>query len=292
MVADLSFSDIFRGITRSGRFAHLATDIPQDIISGLENDEAEAGQFICQILKGDTPDAIKNLPEETWDEIKGDYASLTDFVISLPTVVPEVLNDIEQGGTVVVSIITELIQNPGGALTVLLDGAETVFDDVIGDIKTVAGEIVSGIECLFEDCAAKTTAVTNTAEMNLVSNCQNVLAAATSTTGAATSTALAGRTSSIPAATSTTPTATSTIPAATNTLTATDTLVVTETLATSNTLIVVTSTLTTSQNRDSTTATATVTAALDPTTGGAIANGQKGVWTWGLLAALFGALVF
>ena len=162
------------------------------------------------------PTAITNLPEETRDELEGDYSSLTNFVVSLPTIVPAVLNEIEQGGSVVVSIVTELIQNPSGELTVLVDDVETVPDNVLGDIETVAGEIASGIECLFKDCAA--ASATNTAQLHLVSDCQNIVAAPTSTLPAMTSPA-SGVTSTALATVTSTPlvVATSNMPTVTST---------------------------------------------------------------------------
>ena len=228
-------------------------------------------------MQGDVPTAIVDLPEETWDEIEDDFDALTSFIVSLPTIVPAVLDDIEQGGEVVVSIITELIQNPGGALTVFVDDVETVFDNVLGDIETVAGEVLTGIECLFGDCPAATATPTNTAQANLISACNNVLAsptappAATSTPAAATISTLAAETSYLAATTSSLAAETSTLAAAIGTLSTTG------------------GTLPTTTSPSSTAPSGTGGSDAE---NGAGAIGQKGPAAWGLLAALVGAVVF
>ncbi|MCJ1403070.1 hypothetical protein MMC11_006293 [Xylographa trunciseda] len=207
--------DILKGIIQANRYSNLITSIPQNVIEDLETDEADAGLFVCQILNGDFPQAFEQIGSEIVGEVESDFASLTSFILSLPTLAPEILNDLEQDGENVVSVIGELFTNPGAAITVIIGDVETVVQDVWGDIETVGGHIL----CFFGmDCPSTAAAtVVNTAAMMLSSTCQGILAAAptvTTTAGAAQTTTPA---SPVTTASATQPTTITTPPSAAST---------------------------------------------------------------------------
>ncbi|MCJ1396208.1 hypothetical protein MMC18_009097, partial [Xylographa bjoerkii] len=123
------FSDILKGLFQANRYSNLITSIPENIIEDLESDEVDAGLFVCQILNGDFPQAFEQLGSEIVGEAESDFASLTNFILSIPTLAPEILNDLEQDGEDVVSVIGELFTNPGAAVTVIISGVESVVND-------------------------------------------------------------------------------------------------------------------------------------------------------------------
>ncbi|MCJ1390108.1 hypothetical protein MMC18_002966 [Xylographa bjoerkii] len=174
------FSDILKGLFQANRYSNLITSIPENIIEDLESDEVDAGLFVCQILNGDFPQAFEQLGSEIVGEAESDFASLTNFILSIPTLAPEILNDLEQDGEDVVSVIGELFTNPGAAVTVIISGVESVVNDVWGDIETVGGEVL----CFFDlDCpSAAVTTAANSAAMLLSNSCQGMLANAPAVT--------------------------------------------------------------------------------------------------------------
>ncbi|OCL11941.1 hypothetical protein AOQ84DRAFT_386467 [Glonium stellatum] len=171
------FSDIFRSIIRTNRFSNLVQEIPQDIIDNLENDEQLAGEAICDMLGGNIPAFLGDVVNDLSSEAESEFNSLLGFVEGLPKLAPAILGDIEQDAEDVVSVIGELVTNPGAAVTVIVDGIESVVDDIWGEIKTVGGEIITDIECFFGDCP--TAAVSTPAEvLALQSSCSSISAAA------------------------------------------------------------------------------------------------------------------
>ncbi|MCJ1414673.1 Mucin-5B [Xylographa parallela] len=200
LVCGSFFSDILKGIFQANRYSNLITSIPENVIEDLESDEADAGLFVCQILNGDFPQAFEQIGSEIVGDVESDFASLTSFILSIPTLAPEILEDLVQDGEDVVSVIGELFTNPEAAVTVIIGGVESVVNDVWGDIETVGGDIL----CFFGlDCpSAAATTVVNTAAMMLSSTCQGILASAP----AMTTTAYAAATTT-PASPLTTPSA-------------------------------------------------------------------------------------
>ncbi|MCJ1377694.1 hypothetical protein MMC17_000790 [Xylographa soralifera] len=189
LVCGSFFSDILKGIFQANRYSNLITSIPENVIEDLESDEADAGLFVCQILNGDFPQAFEQIGSEIVGEAESDFASLTSFILSIPTLAPEILDDLVQDGEDVVSVIGELFTNPEAAVTVIVGGVESVVNDIWGDIETVGGEIL----CFFgQDCpSAAATTVANSAAMMLSSTCQGILAdapAMSTTAGAAATT--------------------------------------------------------------------------------------------------------
>ncbi|MCJ1315219.1 hypothetical protein MMC15_000535 [Xylographa vitiligo] len=186
LVCSSFFSDILKGIFQANRYSNLVTSIPENVIEDLESDEADAGLFVCQILNGEFPQAFEQIGDEIIGDVESDFASLTSFILSIPTLAPAILDDLVQDGEDVVSVVGELFTNPGAAVTVIVGGVESVIEDIWGDIETIGGEIA----CFFgQDCpSAAATTLGNTAAMMLSSTCQGILADApvvTSTTYAA-----------------------------------------------------------------------------------------------------------
>jgi hypothetical protein len=170
-------SDIIKGLVRtdSPTISGFIKGLPHDLLDELENNEQQAGQFICDILDGDVPAVIENLASDVWSEIEGDWSVVTDFIVSLPTLAPEVLEEIVQDGEGVVSVIGEIFTNPGAAITVIESGVE----EVVSDITSVGGDVISFVKCLFGDCS--TPSSPPNAAATLSASCQAIMAAATTT---------------------------------------------------------------------------------------------------------------
>jgi hypothetical protein len=165
--------------------------LPHDLLDELENNEQQAGQFICQILDGNVPGVIENLGEDIWTEIEDDWTAVTSFIAALPSLAPEVLEDIIQDGEDVVSVIGEIFTDPEAALTVIENGVEVV----VSDIESVGGDAISFFKCLFGDCSTSTPP---DPAATLSASCQAIQAAATTTyspTAAATTSYPAAQTS-------------------------------------------------------------------------------------------------
>ena len=168
--------DILRSLLRQKNFANFVKEAPQDLISDLENNEQQAGEAVCDILAGNSPAFVQDVASSLSSEAKSEFNSLVNFVKELPKLAPEILGDLEQDADDVVSVIGELVTNPGAAITVIIGGVESVVEDIWGEIETVGGEIITGIECLFGDCP---TAVSTPAEiLALRSSCLSISAAA------------------------------------------------------------------------------------------------------------------
>jgi hypothetical protein len=173
--ADVDFSDIFKGIytSQSPRLRAFITGLPTGIVDSLENDEQEAGQFVCQILQGNMPGIIEDLGDDVWDEIESSWSAVTDFIQSLPTLAPEVLEDIIQDDEDVVSVVGDIFTNPEAAVTVIVSGVEAV----VSDVESVGKVILSGLECFFDSNKCSTADLAAT----ISSSCNAILAAATTT---------------------------------------------------------------------------------------------------------------
>ena len=65
------------------------------------------------------------------------------------------------------SIVEDLVKDPGEAVTLIVDGVESV----ISDISSVGSEIISGIKCLFGDCSTPPSKI-------LSSSCSKISSAA------------------------------------------------------------------------------------------------------------------
>ncbi|MCJ1475390.1 mucin 5B, oligomeric mucus gel-forming [Lambiella insularis] len=177
------FTAILRGIITSGRYTNLLSHLTTSVLSDLQSSDSAAGLFVCQIL-----------------DAEDDFASLTSLIVSLPTLAPEILNEIEQGGDDVAGFVDELVTNPAAAFTVVVGGVEAV----VGAVET----FVTGIPCNFGiDCPATTTQP-NSAAMVLSSTCQGILAnaavASTTLAAAPSSTASAASSTTAPSAASST----------------------------------------------------------------------------------------
>jgi hypothetical protein len=188
-----SYSDIIKGLTGSDSptISSFIKGLPHDLLDELENNEQQAGQFVCQILDGNIPGVIENLGEDIWREIEDDWSAVTSFIAALPSLAPEVLEDIVHDGEDVVSVIGEIFTDPEAALTVIENGVEVV----VSDIESVGGDVVSFFKCLFGDCSTSTPP---DPAATLSASCQAIQAAATTTyspTVAATTTYPAAQTS-------------------------------------------------------------------------------------------------
>jgi hypothetical protein len=104
--------------SKDKKISNVIKQLPQDYVKQIQTSENEAGQFVCQILiNHNIPGAIEDLGEDVWKEIKDDWSAVTDFVESLPTLAPQILQGIVQDAEDVVSVVEEIITNPAAALT-------------------------------------------------------------------------------------------------------------------------------------------------------------------------------
>jgi len=104
--------------SKDKKISNVIKGLPRDYVQQIQTSENEAGQFVCQILiNHNVPGAIEDLGEDVWKEIKDDWSAVTDFVESLPTLAPQVLQEIVQDAGDVVSVVEEIITNPAAALT-------------------------------------------------------------------------------------------------------------------------------------------------------------------------------
>jgi hypothetical protein len=113
------------------------------VTDDLLNNDDEAAVFVCEILQGDIPGVLEELGTEAVDAVLGEFQSMTSFIVSLPSIAPEILNDIVQGGEEAVSIVDELVTNPGGALTVIENGIETIFSEITAEVGGLVSEATS-----------------------------------------------------------------------------------------------------------------------------------------------------
>lgn len=139
--------------------------VSKDVIEGLTKDEIEAGQFFCAVLQGDIPAALEDLGEDIFKEIEDSYIVIKTFILSVPQLAPEILENILQDGEDVVTVVEEIFTNPKAAVTLIEGDVKTV----ISDIKSVWSEFT----CIFKKCHS--TDLAN--ELN--SSCGVVMAAAT-----------------------------------------------------------------------------------------------------------------
>jgi hypothetical protein len=169
-------SDIFKVLidSKSPRLASFVKGLPNDLVHALENDEQEPGQFICEVMDGNVPGIIEYLAEDVWDEIKDDWTAVTDFIESIPTLAPAILEDIIHDGEDVVPIIGDIFTNPKAAVTAIVSGVEVV----VSDIETGVEEVLSCIKCLFKKC---NNGSTQNPAATISASCKAILAAATTT---------------------------------------------------------------------------------------------------------------
>ena len=157
-----TYSDIIKGLIKSGGrfgdFFNTIDTINSGFLDSLQTDEQAAGHFICNVLAGDIPDALGGIASQVVSEAGDDLSAVTAFIGGLPTLVPEVFSAIEQDGQEAVSVIGDIVTNPGAAVTLVVNGVESVVDDIGGDIETAVGDIASFFACLGGGCVASPTA--------------------------------------------------------------------------------------------------------------------------------------
>ncbi|KAI0133550.1 hypothetical protein BJ170DRAFT_606658 [Xylariales sp. AK1849] len=146
------WSDIIDGLKQAHRFDTLFNALTTDL-----SDDGDAAIFICEILEGDVPDAIAEIPSLVESEVADEVAALTSFVETLPSIVPQLFSDIVEGGEVVVSIIEEIVTAPDAALTVIESGVVSVWSDITGGVASVVSDVTYFIGCdIFGDCPSYT----------------------------------------------------------------------------------------------------------------------------------------
>lgn len=112
---------------------------------------------------------MEGLGSAVESEVLGDFEALTSFVESLPTLVPEILSDIMEGGEEAVSIVEELVTNPGAALTVIESGVVSVFSVITSGVVSVFGDITHFFGCdIGGDCPSSTV-------NGILSSCSTVM---------------------------------------------------------------------------------------------------------------------
>lgn len=170
-------------IFRSGKpsLSSFVKGIPKDLLDVLEDNEQQAGQFVCAVLDGDVPGAFSNLATEigsdVWDDIQTGFEDVTSFIESLPSLAPQLLDGIISDGEDVGSVIVELFTNPGGALTVIEGDIMTI----ITDVESIATGVWHGFTCFICGCCTSSATTTLDPHALLSSSCNNIMAAATTT---------------------------------------------------------------------------------------------------------------
>jgi len=198
----VAYSDLLTSIFKSGKpsVSTFVRGIPKDLLDVLETNEQQAGQFVCAVLDGDVPSAFENLAEElgsdVWGELTSGFADVTSFIESLPSLAPEVLNDILTDGEDVVSVVEELFTNPGAALTIIEGDVMTVVSDVESVVTGAWNDFTCFICGCCSNSAAASAAATTSLDpaASLAQSCGQINAAAT-TTYSPTDLAAAGSTS-------------------------------------------------------------------------------------------------
>jgi hypothetical protein len=118
-------------------------------------------------MDGDIPQAIEDIADDIVGEVEDDFDALTSFIEGLPDLATAILTDIENDGEDVVTLIEDLVNDPGEAVTIIVDGIESV----VSDISSIGSEILSGIKCLFGDCSTPASEI-------LSSSCNDITSAA------------------------------------------------------------------------------------------------------------------
>ena len=147
-------SDIVKGITnsKSPKIKNFISELPKEVLSGIRDNEQDAGEFVCGILHGDTPSAVSGLAEDVFDEIKDDFSAVTSFIQAIPSLAPKIVENIIEDGEDVVSVVGQIFTDPTAAVTVIVDGVT----EVVNDIVNVAEDVGDFFECTFNfgDCDA------------------------------------------------------------------------------------------------------------------------------------------
>jgi hypothetical protein len=67
-----NLSDIIKDLvgSDSSTISSFVEGLPNDLLDELENNEQQAGQFVCNILNGNFPDVIEDLSDDVWSEMK------------------------------------------------------------------------------------------------------------------------------------------------------------------------------------------------------------------------------
>jgi hypothetical protein len=110
----------------------------QNQVNGIQSDETQAAEFFCDIYDGNLPEVFDDLGSE----LEGDLEDFTSFLVGLTTLAPAIFSDVVQGGEDVVSVVGELLTDPGDAITVIVGGIETAVEDIWGDFTNAACDIL------------------------------------------------------------------------------------------------------------------------------------------------------
>ncbi|KAN0101983.1 hypothetical protein V8E51_012493 [Hyaloscypha variabilis] len=167
------YSDLLTSIFKSGKpsISTFVRGIPKDVLDVLETNEH----------------AFENLAEElgsdVWGELTSGFADVTSFIESLPSLAPEVLNDILTDGEDVVSVVEELFTNPGAALTIIEGDVMTVVSDVESVVTGAWNDFTCFICGCCSSAAAASAAATTSLDpaASLAQSCSQINAAATTT---------------------------------------------------------------------------------------------------------------
>ncbi|XXH01742.1 hypothetical protein Hte_008103 [Hypoxylon texense] len=167
------WTDILKGLQNAGRYKNFF-DALGDAADDLRSDDDEAAAFICDILRGDIPDAVEALPSAVASEVEGDFRAITSFVGALPSIAPAVLGDIARGGSAAVSIVQEIVTAaPGEALTVVGGDAVSVWSDATAGAVSVVDDVTYFLGCglPWESCASSASFTDN----GIFERCSSVL---------------------------------------------------------------------------------------------------------------------
>lgn len=176
----ITHSDIIKGLVNSEKpsISGFIKGLPDDLLHELENNEQQAGQFICAIIDGNTPGVIEDLGQDILTEIEGDWTAVTSFIAAIPSFAPEVLQDIIQDGEDVVNVIGDIITDPEAAITIIENGVEAI----VTDVEQVGEEIATFFEqgwCDLFGCPAQSS--TPNPAATFLASCSSIMAAATTT---------------------------------------------------------------------------------------------------------------
>ncbi|KAH8588996.1 hypothetical protein B0O99DRAFT_342353 [Bisporella sp. PMI_857] len=174
------WGDVVKGImnSKSPKIKDFIKEIPQEVLSGIRDNEQDAAEFVCAILHGDTPSAISGLAEDVLDEIEEDFSAVTSFIQAIPTLAPQIVENIIEGGGNVVSLVGQIFTDPEDAVTVIVDG----MTEVVEDIANVVKDVGDFFECTFKfgECDAdKENDPNKKPAVDLANMCKSVLSGKT-----------------------------------------------------------------------------------------------------------------
>ena len=174
VITEARHSCLIQGLFRSKIGLDYVRYIPCDVIQTLESDGHQAEQFFEQLLLGQVPSVVQNLPQEAVQQFKDVFnivTTLPDEILTaaeaVATDAANVFNDIEDG-----SIIQDIEYIPG----VILSDVTSEWSDFTSVLTSAWNDVASDIGCFYGNCPPPTA----------VGACASTAAATATSNGAAT----------------------------------------------------------------------------------------------------------